>query len=134
MIHPLLALFDATTDNAIEKFSVTIGGAAAACWYIKQLFSRKQPKPGNEQLETGRRELERRVSAAEGEIVKLREGQDHERALTEESARKRSAGIYIKMDELRKELSEKVDGLRDEVTQQFKDTERALGRIEGKLG
>jgi hypothetical protein len=93
----------------------------------------KDPNPPNDTLEAGRRELERRVLAGETALANLRQDIAHDREQTEISARSRSAGVYNKVEEVRKELSCKVDELRDEVGQQFKDTERALGRIEGKL-
>lgn len=93
----------------------------------------KDPHPPNDTLEAGRKELERRVSQVESETADIRRGAAHERETSEVSARQRSAGIYNKIEEVRRELTGQVQELREEVGQQFKDTERALGRIEGKL-
>lgn len=104
----------------------------SALWFSDRIKG-KDPKPPNDILEHGRRELERRVAAVESEVADLRRDLAHDRESAESSARSRSAGIYSKIDQVREEMLAKVDDLRIEVGQQFKDTERALGRIEGKL-
>jgi hypothetical protein len=109
-----------------------VAGARQITGFWRELRG-KDPEPPNEQLENSRRELERRVSAAESAIGEVWKNISHDRESGEENARSRSAGIYKKIDEVRAEVSGKVDELRNQMTMQFKDTERALGRIEGKL-
>ena len=93
----------------------------------------KESSPPNEQLEVGRRELERRISATERELVDLRKEWSHEREASDAASRQGRAGIYNKIEEVREQFIQKVDELAGEVAKQFQDTERALGRIEGKL-
>lgn len=45
----------------------------------------------------------------------------------------RSASIYAQIDKVRIELTENQEQLRADMQRNFQDTERALGRIEGKL-
>jgi hypothetical protein len=119
------ALPDPNSFAAVGWLLLTLASLAVAVVQVLKLVDRargKAPNPPNEQLESGRRELERRVTNVEVEVCKLRTDLGHEREFQEASARSRSDKIYAKIDELRVEM-----------TNQFKDTERALGRIEGKL-
>lgn len=74
------------------------------------------------------------------DIIRRLDEQDKSRAEiskkmteAEHTARVRSAGIYSKMEEMRKELTNNTNELRSEMNRNFNDTERTLGRIEGKL-
>jgi len=49
------------------------------------------------------------------------------------SARARSSATYDKIDEIRIELTQANDATRAEMQKGFKDMERALGRLEGKI-
>jgi hypothetical protein len=115
---------------ACAAFLLMFARNATALW---RELKGKEPHPPNDTLEAGRKELERRVTEVEKETADIRRGASHDREAAEVSARNRSAGIYNKMEEVRKELTGQVQVLREEVGKQFKDTERALGRIEGKL-
>lgn len=56
-----------------------------------------------------------------------------DRRNNETHASSRSKTLYDKIDAVRLELTEKNEELRGEMQRNFQDTERALGRIEGKL-
>lgn len=125
-----------TSYQAIGWIAVSAWAIAGGVNQILKLVDRvkgKSPSPPNEQLEVGRRELERRISAVEKEQAESRKESQHEKEQGESTARASRAALYKKVDDVRAELVTKVDDLRDEMTSQFKDTERALGRIEGKL-
>ena len=77
--------------------------------------------------------VEHRLDEQDHDRQALRAAIERDRAAWEQSARVRSAGIYAKIDEVRKELDTAHTALRTEITRNFQDTERALGRIEGKL-
>lgn len=87
-------------------------------------------KPVSEaQCAIHREDIIRRLNQQDQERAEMRTKMDD----AEKTARVRSAGIYTKIEEVRKELSTNTDELRAEMNRNFQDTERTLGRIEGKL-
>lgn len=80
-----------------------------------------------------RGQLERRLEEQDRDRQDLRKMISADREKAEQTARIRTAGIYSKIDEVRKELTTAHGELRHELNRNFQDTERTLGRIEGKL-
>lgn len=101
----MLALFDPQTDKSLETFGVTVGGVAAAIYYIRELFRRHVPKPPNEQLDAAHQAMSARVQKAEDEITDL-------------------------WNTMRKEDSD----TRNQLTKAISDFERAVGKLEGTIG
>jgi hypothetical protein len=76
---------------------------------------------------------DQRITKVERDLGDLTTEFRAQRAQAEASARARSAGLYDKIDQVRLELAGQVSGLRAQFDTMRMDTERALGRIEGKL-
>lgn len=68
---PFFALFDPQTDKSLETFGVTVGGVAAAAYYIRELFKRKYPKPPNEQLGEAHQAMSKRIDNLETSVSQL---------------------------------------------------------------
>src|SRR4051812_10824563 len=83
----------------------------------------KEPHPPNNELGLTQREIDRRVQVAEHGLQQMREEMNRERELFEASARARSAAIYNKIDEMRKEVSQTNMALKDQVVKFFGDVE-----------
>jgi hypothetical protein len=67
------------------------------------------------------------------QVRRLWERLERDKESFEVSARTRSAGIYNKIDEIRKELADANTTTREEMSKGFRDVERALGRLEGEI-
>ena len=78
-------------------------------------------------------ETDRRITRVEEDLLALHRELKTDRETSDVSARQRSAGIYSKIDEVRKELAAANEGTRGELARGFKDVERAIGRLEGKI-
>jgi len=78
-------------------------------------------------------ETNRRLDGHDADVRALYEEMKRERQSNQEHASLRSAAIYRKIDEVRDELTTKMDGLNEQMTTGFKDVERAVGRIEGQI-
>jgi hypothetical protein len=100
----IFALFDPGTDKALESFSVTIGGMAAAVYYLRELFKRKPARPANEQLAQAQTSMDERIARAEGEIAHL-------------------------WNTMRREDTD----IRNQLSRAVGDFERAVGRLEGTI-
>lgn len=122
-----------------------------------KLTDRMKGQPPNEQLEAHRLQLERRIAQVEagyvpaklyetrhaeyqGQLRDLAAQVEHVRSgmhagckQSEEAARERSNAIYKKIDEVRVELNASQAEVRNQLEKWTRDTERALGRIEGKI-
>lgn len=66
-------------------------------------------------------------------IAEVRKAQEADRLREEQVQRSRSAGIYSKLEEFRKELSQQNAETRKEMQRGFQDIERSIGRLEGKV-
>ena len=77
-------------------------------------------------------EVTRRLDGHDNEIANLRATAKEDRADNQIHASQRSQTIHKKIEDVRTELTGKIDGLRHEMSSGFGDIERALGRIEGK--
>ena len=97
-------MFDPNTDKALESFSVTIGGMAAAVYYLRELFKRKSPRPPNEQLDQAQIAMNERITRTEGEITEL-------------------------WNNMRREDTD----IRNQLSKAVGDFERAVGRLEGTI-
>lgn len=78
-------------------------------------------------------EVNRRLDTHDEQLAQLRIEAKAELQQNQEHASARSAAIYRKVDEVREELTAKMDGLNEQMTTGFKDVERAVGRIEGQI-
>lgn len=126
---------------------MTLAALAVAGHHLLKVLKHlrgKPPQPPNQVLDASQRALEQRVVMMEAALTGLRAEvlAGDERA--EQAARARSAGLHAALHKVREDLSAKWDGERAEllqridavnagVSQYARDTERALGRIEGKL-
>lgn len=123
-----------------------IGGAAGVASIIGVFLKKKrqiEPQPlevraaaefvtrdfcARQHEEWGRRQEELGVR-----VERLREVMSEDKTSFEANASRRSAGIYQKIDEVRKELTEANEETRKQMVRGFQDLERAIGRLEGKL-
>lgn len=114
--------------------AVFVIGALNQVFRLWNNFKGEKALPANEHLGIHQDLMERRIGAVE-EVCKSA-AVDRHRDLqeAEHSARVRSAKLYEKIDETRKEMTTAQDEVRSEMQQGFKDMERALGRLEGKIG
>lgn len=90
-------------------------------------FMRKQ------ECDVHRNDIIRRLDEQDRDRSELRKIIHDDRAANEHAARTRSAGIYQAINKVRDDLTERITEVRDEMAKAAQDTERALGRIEGKL-
>jgi hypothetical protein len=74
-----------------------------------------------------------RMENITSEIRSIWERIGKDRVDLENMARTRSAGLYQRIDEVRRELSTEQQAMRAEMQQGFKDIERAIGQLEGKI-
>ena len=82
--------------------------------------------------ETQHNEVSRRLDGHDSDIRAIYGEIKQSRAEGETHAGQRSATLHRKIEEVRSELNVKLDDLRAENNQGFKDVERAIGRIEGR--
>lgn len=103
-MNHVLALFDPSTDKSLETFGVTVGGVAAAIYYIRELFRKNPAHPPNEQLDAVLRAMSERVQKSEAEIGNLWQT------------------MWAEDTRIREQLSKAVG-----------DFERTVGQLEGTL-
>lgn len=105
---------------------LTVVGIVLGVAKLFKEFKGKKPKPPNEQLDSSHKNLAQRVENLEERVEKNREA-------AEQQARVRSAGLYAKMDEVRKqtmdhtemvrrELSSKIDDMPDRIVALLRNT------------
>jgi len=78
-------------------------------------------------------EVTRRLDGHDAELAQFRTEAKADREQNQVHASQRSAAIYHKIDEVRDELTTKMDGINEQMSKGFKDVERAVGRIEGQI-
>jgi hypothetical protein len=125
----------------IGVFLLIAFNQAAKAW---RNLKGEEPHPPNSQLDVSVRDLERRVTLAEGATVgiqaemrkehdTLRAKQEADNKANEIHISQRSKSIYDEINRCREGLEGKIQAVEDAFTTHSKDIERALGRIEGKL-
>jgi hypothetical protein len=115
-----------TELNTFLSCVLVVIGLILAGIKLTEKLKGKKPKPPNEQLSESHAVLTQRVGKLEATVEKNREA-------AEAQARVRSAGLYSKMEEVRKqtsdhtesvrkELSEKIDAMPDRVVALLRNT------------
>jgi len=116
--------------------SFTIWIVLMAVRLVKEL--KDKPAPSELQRDTAERytpksEFSAHATECRADRAALRAEMIADRRNNEVHASTRSKTIFDQIDKVRTELSTKHDELRGEMQRNFQDTERALGRIEGKI-
>jgi hypothetical protein len=156
VVPPFLAQLDKVPASFLQQFLLVIvgilGGAAAVATVYGVIAKRRGsvqldpplPKPPfdihtvpdavtDRACHERHADVSRRLLSQDDEFKQLWERIRADKESADASARARSAGIYSKIDEVRKELAAANTSLRTEIMAGFKDVERTIGRLEGKL-
>lgn len=96
-------------------------------------FRGEPPQPANPQLGQSVNELDRRVTMLERWQREVAEKMEADKIEIMNAGEQRASRIHQHIEQDRTETTRKIDELKANVVRQFQDTERALGRIEGKL-
>lgn len=114
--------------------SLTFSTLVSVGTFVVMVVNRKQKREVSfEFTPASKAEFDNHASECRLERVSLRAEIKAERDANQIHASERSKTIFNQIDKVRVELNEKTDSLRDEMQRNFQDTERALGRIEGKI-
>ncbi len=113
--------------------AVLIGNAVAIWLGIANGKKIQRREVSFSETPASKREFDAHASECRLERAALRAEIKADRDANQVHASARSQTIFTQIEKVRVELMDKNDELRQEMQRNFQDTERALGRIEGKI-
>lgn len=137
IITPILAesSLQGVTGDYFKSFMTVAGwllGIVAVIWGLRQRTTRIEPDPlrvekidklaTREFCQAKHTEVERRLLGHDQDIAALRADMKEDRRNNEIHASQRSAGLHSKIDNVRIELSEKIDGMEARIIATLKNT------------
>jgi hypothetical protein len=127
----MFAQIEAVSGGSLRDFCLIVGGLAASAYYIKELFwpaSVPQPlsvsgtPPSAAEIVRDVKSLGHRVQALENWRSDLLDKLDDNKTELLVAGEDRARRIYAH-----------IDAVKNEMTRNFQDAERAIGRLEGKI-
>lgn len=107
-------------------FLVSLGACVWIYNQIKEATHRDVPEPPNSSLHLSHQSLVGRVDDVENEVGKIQAELRADRLRVDENARSRSAGLYNKIDEVRKELHHATTEQTTALTNKIEDIQKDM--------
>jgi Na+/phosphate symporter len=130
----ILAQIESIAPDWLRNMAIFITCLAATAYYIKGLMGGKQKREVSfDDPKASKKEFDQFTAITNANFVQVRDEMTKDRRDNQVHASERQKTIFAAIEKTRIEMTEKHEELRSEIQRNFQDTERALGRIEGKI-
>jgi hypothetical protein len=130
----MLAQISDIAPDWLRNMAIFVAAASATVYYLKGAFGSKQKREVSfSETAASKKEFDQFTAVTNANFVQVRDEMKKDRAENQIHASQRQKTIFEALEKVRVEVTDKHDELRAEIQRNFQDTERALGRIEGKI-